>query len=87
MRSFYYLKEAAYELELNQRAEVKDVVKQILSPDDGNPFLTVSVYFPDPKRLITRGKCEKNGIGSLKKNKSLRHCQGFSIFSGFPIPL
>jgi hypothetical protein len=61
MRSFYYLKEAAYELELNQRAEVKDVVKQILSPDDGNPFLTVSVYFPDPKRLITRGKCEKNG--------------------------
>ena len=58
MKPHYILNEVAHKLELNQRAEVKDVLEQILYPDDDNPALTVSVFFINPVRLITRGKIE-----------------------------
>ncbi|MDY0280463.1 MAG: hypothetical protein RBR35_07870 [Salinivirgaceae bacterium] len=56
MKPHYTLIEVARKLELCQRAEVKDVLKQILNPGDDNPELTVSVFFTNPVRLIPRGK-------------------------------
>lgn len=64
--------EAARRMRLNQRAEVKDVLKQILYPDDGKPILTVSVYFDadKPAQLISRGKFGEEDFWSLPAEAS-----------------
>lgn len=56
MKPFYTLVEVARMLNLNHRAEVEDVLKQILAPNDGKPILTVSVNFYINHQFVYRGK-------------------------------
>lgn len=101
MKPHYTLIEVARKLELNQRAEVNDVLKQILNPDPDNPFLIVSVCFDDdkPARLITRGDFGKEDYRSLPAKGSahatlpgffdihvLRHPPMEMILNGGEIP-
>lgn len=101
MKPHYTLIEVARKLELNQRAEVNDVLKQILNPDPDNPFLIVSVCFDDdkPARLITRGEFGKEDYRSLPAKGSahatlpgffdihvLRHPPMEMILNGGEIP-
>jgi hypothetical protein len=53
LKIFYTLKEAALLLALNQRVDVTDVIKQILNPDDDNPFLVPSVFLERDVQLLT----------------------------------